>query len=108
MVTRIGSRRPPKVYLEEWMKKLGIDDARLAGRLNVARETVTRYRNYQNRLNPAKMAQIAHALGIEPWRLWQHPDRPSVDELLEAKDDDTVKRIVRSLEELGIIGKTGT
>ena len=108
MVTKIGRTRPHKVYLAEWMTKKELDDARLAGRLGVARETVTRYRNNPNRLNPAKLAQIAAALDIEVFRIWQDPNRPSVDELLHQQDDATVSRIVRSLEELGIIGKTGS
>jgi transcriptional regulator with XRE-family HTH domain len=108
MVTRIRTTRPHRVYLAEWMAKLGTNDERLAGRLNVARETVTRYRNYPNRLNPAKLAQIAEALDIEVWRLWQDPARPSIDELLAGQDNETVERIARSLDALGVIRKTGT
>jgi transcriptional regulator with XRE-family HTH domain len=90
------------------MDKHGLNDERLANRLGVARETVTRYRNYPNRLTMPRLAQIADAMGIEIWRLWQHPDRPSIDELLQAHDDDTVKRVAKSLDALGILGKTGS
>lgn len=68
------------LYLTEWMEYRGIGDNELAGRLvlsdkpdGVSRETVTRWRYDQRRLDPEKIAALAAALDIEPWQLWQPP-----------------------------------
>ena len=105
MVQRIGATRPHRIFLTEHMAKLGVSDQRLADRLDVSRETVTRWRKYWNRLNPNKLAEIAAALDIAPQELWQHPDRPSVDALLRDEPDDVVKQIAAALS---VTRKTGT
>lgn len=111
MVTRRIKRTTPPVlirkstrkhlYIEEWMAHRGLGDEQVAGRLDVARETVTRYRGQQHRLNPDKIAAIAHALDCEPEELWRPPGRPSLDAMVkDATDDlrataaDIVKRLV--------------
>lgn len=78
----------------------GLSDEKLAGRLGVARETVTRWRGQQHRLNPGKIAAIANALDCEPEELWSPPDRPSLDAMVKDADDDlrnTAADIVRRL-----------
>lgn len=115
MVTRIRGRRQalqqPHLYIAEWMAYRGLTDERLAGRLGVARETVTRYRNQQHRLNPAKIAAIAAALDIKPAQLWEPPPpegrvpRPSLDAMFEGAPDAAIEK----LAEFGaILLKTGT
>lgn len=88
------------------MAKREVDDKRLAGRLGVARETVTRYRGQPHRLNTEKLAQVAFALDLEPEDLWRHPDRPSLDAMVKNAPDDlraTAADIVRRL----VAGQTG-
>lgn len=68
----------------------GLSDERLAGRLGVARETVTRWRRQQHRLNPDKIAAIANALDCEPEDLWRPPTRPSLDAMVKALPDQQV------------------
>lgn len=89
------------LYIEEWMAHRGLSDEQVAGRLEVARETVTRYRSQQHRLNPDKIAAIANALDCEPEELWRPPGHPSLDAMVkDAPDDlrataaDIVKRLV--------------
>ena len=105
--TRRGGRRL-HLYIEEWMNVRGLSDERLAGRLNVARETVTRYRNEQHRLNPDKIAAIAEALDLEPTELWRPPDasnRPSIDAILRDAPTEAVEKVA----ELAILlAKTGS
>lgn len=83
------------------MAHRGLSDEQVAGRLEVARETVTRYRGQQHRLNPDKIAAIAAALDCEPEDLWRPPDRPSLDAMvkdapadLQATAADIVRRLV--------------
>lgn len=101
MVTKIrkGSRR--HLYLDEHMAERGLNDEKLAGRLDVSRETVTRWRNQQHRLNPDKIAAIAKALDREPEELWRLPTNTSLDAMVknapESVQDmavDIVRRLV--------------
>jgi DNA-binding Xre family transcriptional regulator len=99
-VTRIYKGRQDRLFLEEWMAKKAVDDKILAGRLGVARETVTRYRGQPSRLNTEKLAQVAFALDIEPEDLWRHPERPSLDAIVKDAPEDvqaTAADIVRRL-----------
>lgn len=92
---RPGSRagRPQYLYIAEHMEAKGINDERLAGRLDVARETVTRWRNEQSRLNPYKIDAIAKALGLKSgMELWRPPGRPSLDAALTDAPDELVKQ----------------
>src|ERR1700731_1604306 len=114
MVTQIHGRRgqvPARrrhLYIQEWMEFRGINDERLAGRLDVDRVTVTRWRNQQHRLNPDKIAAIAAALDIEPEQVWRPPwppSRPSIDAMLSGASDEAVQRLA---EVAAIILKTGS
>lgn len=75
----------------------GLSDEKLAGRLGVARETVTRWRGQQHRLNPEKIAALASALDCEPEDLWRLPSRPSVDALLKGASDDLQQKAVEMI-----------
>ena len=108
MVTYIHRRRRGHLYIAEWMEARGLSDEKIAGRLDVARETVTRWRNQQHRLNPDKIAALAGALGIEPEELWHPPalaSRPSVDAILRDAPDELVRI---AAEQAAILLKTGT
>lgn len=108
MVTKIYPRRRGHLYIAEWMEHRGLSDEKLAGRLDVARETVTRWRSQQHRLNPDKIAAIAKALDIEPEELWRPPppsNRPSIDAMLKGASDDAVQKLA---EVAAILLKTGT
>ena len=82
------------LYIEEWMADRGLSDEKLANRLEVARETVTRWRGQQHRLNPDKIAAIAKALDCEPEDLWRPPSRPSLDAIVKGAEPDFHEYIV--------------
>jgi transcriptional regulator with XRE-family HTH domain len=102
MATTIYGKRRGHLFIAEWMETRNLTDEKMAGRLGVARETVTRWRNQQHRLNPEKIAAISAALDLEPEDLFRPPSaRPSLDILLrDAPDElqataaDIVKRLV--------------
>lgn len=96
-----------RIYLEEWMAFRGISDEAMAKRLEVARETVTRYRNQPHRINTPKQAAIARVLDITPGELWDPPgapSRPSVDAILKDVPDDVLQH---AIEYATIIAKRG-
>jgi len=110
MVTQIYGWRSGHLFIAEWMEEKEVSDEQLAGRLDppVARETVTRWRNQQHRLNPAKIAAIAAALDIRPQQLWRPPPpdtRPSIDEMLEDASDELVRQ---AAEMTAILRRTGS
>lgn len=98
MVPRIGPKRPRRLFLSEWMEAKELTDERLAGRLDVERETVNRWRNYPQRLNLPRIEEIAAAMDIDPADLWRHPDQPSADALLRAAPESVRKDAVEMLE----------
>ncbi len=101
MVTRIRKgARPGRLFIKEWMDYRGLSDTTVANRLEVARETVYRWRTQQHRLNPTKLAQLASALDCDPRDFWQPPSSPSLDAIMKRAPDDlkaTAADILRSL-----------
>lgn len=66
------------------MEHLGISDEQMAGRLGVAsRTTVWKRYTEQQRLDLAKIFQIAEALGISAHQLNFPPDVPSLDAIVD-------------------------
>lgn len=99
MVTRIRKGAKAHLYIEEWMRDRGLNDETLGGRLGVARQTVHRWRKEQHRLDPGKIAKIAHALDLDgPETLWRPPGRPSLDAKMHGASDDEVKRAASMID----------
>ena len=101
MVTEIRKGSRPHLYIEEHMRARDMSDTKLAGRLEVARETVYRWRTEQHRLNPEKIAAIADALGIDPTDLWPPPTtRTNLNVLAQLLDDHDFETIEITLKRL--------
>jgi transcriptional regulator with XRE-family HTH domain len=98
MVIRIRKSAKGHLYVEEWLEHLGISDDALAGRLNIARTSVWRWKNEQHRLSPGKIQQLADALGIKPVQLWSLPTRPSLDALLDDATDEVRQQAAEMLK----------
>ena len=105
MVTKIRAKARGHLYIDEWFEHLDVTDERVSNRIGVARETVTRWRGQQHRLNPQKIAALASALNLEPIQLWSPPTRPSVDAMLSGATDDIRQR---AAEMVSILVRTGT
>ena len=107
MTTRIGLRRPKRLYLDQWFEYRGLNDEKVAARIGVDRTTVWKWRSNQSRLDPDKIAALASALDCKPEQLWQlppRPDRPSVDALLADAPDDVVRK---AAEMISILRRAG-
>lgn len=86
--TRIGPRRPRKVFLAEWREARGLSQKRLGERLGVTDITVSRWETSRSLLSTNVLAAFAEALDIEPQDLYQHPDQPSADALLRGQPQE--------------------
>lgn len=93
MVTRIHEGARVHLFIKEHMEAKGISDEAMAGRLDVARETIWRRYTEQHRLNPQKIAEFAHAMDMEPEDLYRPPAPPSpipsIDAMLKDVDEET-------------------
>lgn len=83
MVTRIGRRRPPRIFPKEWREHRNLRLEDVALRIGVQRNTIWRWENEPHRLDPGKMAALAEALDIEPEELWRMPPSRSIDAMLK-------------------------
>ncbi len=88
MVVRIGRRKPAHLYIAEWREHRGLTLDDMAGRLEVQRNTIWRWENEQKRLDPQKIANLAHALDLEPEELWRPPPGRSIDALLKDASEE--------------------
>ncbi len=109
VVTRIhdhaGNR--PRVFLREWRVKLGLTQEQLAERIGTQKGTVSRHENHARGLKEHQILAYAEALGVDATRLFQHPDAPSLDELVRGVPDDLRLQIFRVVTALVRTGTEG-
>lgn len=105
MATSIRKGAKPHLYITEHREAAGLTLDQVGGRVGVERNTVWRWENDQKRLNPIKIASLAHAIGVEPEDFWRPPvtkERPSLDAIAKDATDtlhqtlvDVVRRLAR-------------
>jgi transcriptional regulator with XRE-family HTH domain len=100
----IRPRKPPRghLFLKEHRNAKKISATKMAEMLGIERESVYRLERQPWRVNSAKQADWAQALGIEPEELWRPPGAVSLDALVRTAPDDVkamaadiVQRIVK-------------
>jgi transcriptional regulator with XRE-family HTH domain len=98
MATRIGPKRPFRLYLAEWRESRGLSQEALGGRLGVSDVTISRWETGARRPDLNAQAAYAEALGVEPMDLARHPDQPSADALLRGQPADVVENAFKMLK----------
>ena len=98
MATRIGPRRPIRVFLAEWREHRGISQEALGSRLGVSDVTVSRWETGKRRPDLNAQAAIAEALGIDPVDLFRHPGQPSADALLRDQPAEIREQAIRLIQ----------
>lgn len=93
---RIGPSKPFRHYILEWMEKKGVNQERLAGRLDCESSTISKLLTGRQRLSDVWLSGIATALDVEVADLFRDPSQPSRDELLADLSDEQ-KKIVTNL-----------
>lgn len=87
-VPKIGGRRPPRLYLREWMAKREMTQMDIANRLDVkSTGTISKKLAKPNQMSVEWLAAFAYALDVDVKRLYEHPDKPTQEELLSRLDE---------------------
>jgi len=97
MPTRIGPKRPLRLYLAEWREHRKLTQETLAGRLGVTHVTVSRWETGKRQPDLNAQAAIAEALDIEIMDLRRHPDQPSADALLRDQPQEVRDMIIKQI-----------
>lgn len=104
MVTRIGLRKPPKLYLAEWREIDGITQERLALRVGTTKASISRWETGERDPTTKVLAALAYALKREIGDLFVDPARPRPSDILK----NQVREAVRAVQDLVDDEKTGT
>lgn len=98
MPTRIGPKKPIRLFIAEWRANRGLSQKGLGARLGpegVSDVTVSRWETGERRPDLDAQAAIAEALGIDVFDLRRHPDQPSADALLRDQPKEIQEQAIR-------------
>lgn len=107
MPRKIGPKKPFVHFIAEHRLKHGLTQKQLEDRLGAGPMTVSRWENYEVRVDFPILAAVAEALGgdlMQAEDLLHHPDQPSPNQLmrkLPKVDQEYVLRTIRGLQKLG-------
>ncbi len=79
----MATNRREHLFITEHLRAAGLSDEEAGEKLGKGRETIWRWANQQNRLNPKKIRLLADLCGIEPADFWRMPGSKSIDALLK-------------------------
>lgn len=100
MPTRIGPKRPFRLYIAEWREHRGLTQEQLANRLGTSDVTVSRWETGKRQPNLNAQAGIAEALDIDVFDLRRHPAQPSADALLRGQPAEVQEQAIRLIKAL--------
>ena len=98
MPTRIGSRRPIRLYIAEWRENRGLTQEALASRLGTTDVTISRWETRKRQPDLNAQAGLAEALDIDPFDLRRHPDQPSADALLRDQPQEVRDQAIKLIQ----------
>lgn len=107
MIDRIGNRRPTRLFIREWMRKLDINNKKLAERMDRAEGTLSKllsaadydpHKRSKQKVTIGYLEEIAHALDIEVEQLFRDPDMPTRDELLRGYTNEELTSALQLIE----------
>lgn len=101
MPTRIGPKRPFRLYIAEWRELKGLTQAQLGARLGpkgVSDVTVSRWETGSRKPDLNVQAAIAEALDIDPYDLLRHPSQPSADALLRDQPPEIREQAIKLIQ----------
>ena len=105
MVTRIGPKKPVRLYIAEWRKhRDDMSQEQLANRIGSTKSSISRWETGERDITLGALGAMAEALQCEVPDLYRDPARPSADALLRGSSEALRQQAFRLIEAL----KTGT
>lgn len=107
VISQIGGKRPPRLYIREWMEELGVNNKKLAERMGRAESTVSKLltaadphprAKTQQKVTVAYLAEFAEALNLEVPQLFRDPKAPTRDELLKGYTNEQLTSAIQLIE----------
>lgn len=98
MVTRIGPKKPFRLYIAERRIKAGLTQEQLATRIDSTKASISRWETGERDPQSKVLAAIADALDIQISQLFIDPLRPSADALLALESNSRVRKAVKLVE----------
>jgi transcriptional regulator with XRE-family HTH domain len=105
MVTRIGPKKPIKIFISYRREDQKLSQEQLANRIGTTKGSISRWENNERDITLGALGAIAEALGCDVVDLLTDPAQPSADALMRDMDDATRRQALRLIEALK---KTGT
>jgi len=115
VIDQIGNRRPPRLFIREWMEHLGFTNRRLAERMDRAEGTVSkllaaadpvnsRGKRTTQKITVEYLAEFAEALNVDVPQLFRDPKAPTRDELLKGYSDEELTSAIQLIDHTRAIG----
>lgn len=93
-MTRIGPTKPFRHFIPEWMEKKGVNQERLAGRLECESSTISKLLTGRQRLSDVWLSGIATALDVDVADLFRDPAQPTREDLLAGLSDEQKRTVI--------------
>jgi len=104
---RIGSKKPQRLFIREWIEHLGLDQKRVAERMDVTEPTVSRLLSGKRKMTLNYLFAFADALNVPVSNLYRDPETPSREELLSKLSDHEFSEVLDFADYL-VAKRTGT
>lgn len=100
MVERIGPKRPYRLFIREWIEHRGLDQKRVAERMECEPGTVSKLISGKMKRTDEWLAAIAYALECDVPDLYRDPNAPTQEDLLRDLPPEDRERAIRILRAL--------
>lgn len=100
MPSKIGPKKPFRHFIAEHRARAGLTQKQLAQRLETTEMTISRWENYETRVDMPILAAVAEALYgdmAEAKDLLSHPDQPTADQMLRQLPEDEQRYIMTQI-----------
>lgn len=99
-VPRIGPKKPPRLFIQEWMDKREMTQMDIAARLEVASSgTISKKLANPQKMSAEWLAAFAWALDLDKVTdLYRHPDRPNAEDILAGLDEPRRAIIIEMIQ----------
>jgi transcriptional regulator with XRE-family HTH domain len=100
MPSKIGPKKPFRHFIAEHRAKAKLTQKQLAERLETTEMTISRWENYETRVDMPILSAVAEALYgdmAEGEDILHHPDEPSANQMLRQLPEDEQKHIMTQI-----------